>query len=426
MNRFSKIWGGNSLDSNKLTRDSMVTFHDLAIRRENDAEALVGRTDINRYVIIPDIGARIIERLRQKKTAADIERELLAEDPEPVDVMGFIEELLYDYEFIHRIDGVIVSPPAERKGHFDWIPSRLGSIWFHPKVYVCAASLLLLTIGWIAFHPSYLPTVPDFFVLHSLSLNITLALAIAWILLFVHELAHVTAARSLGVICRIGLGHRFVFPVAETDMTGIILTPREHRYRAYLAGMLVDAVLFSAGVWIQVFHHGGWFALDPQSMGIIRMVHFHLLQLLLFQFLFFMKTDLYYVITTCWRVEHLLEHTHVFLRRLIRKPRTMDQEDWGNVPEREKRLIYGYAGFFLIGMALSFLWFIRYYVPLAYSFCMAAADRLREFPVGSWPWADALLLLVMCLVPFGVLGYSWLAKLRRMRVGKEVRTHEEN
>jgi hypothetical protein len=47
----------------------------------------------------------------------------------------------------------------------------------------------------------------------------------------VHELAHLAAARSLGVPARIGLSTRLFYLVAQTDVSGIWAAPRRARYR---------------------------------------------------------------------------------------------------------------------------------------------------------------------------------------------------
>lgn len=406
----------------KLTKHSVVTLHDLAIRRENDDELLVGRTDTSRYALVPNVGADIIERLGKKETIAEIEQALLADDPEPVDVIGFVEELIYEYKFVHRIDNAVVSERALEKGHFSWIPPFAGNILFQPQSFIIAAALLILAIGLLILYPAFFPTYQDFYVSSSLTLNMTFALAIAWVLLFIHELAHVTAARSLEVACRLGIGHRYVFPVAETDMTNIVLVPRRDRYRAYLAGMLIDVVWFAVGVWIQAFHQWGILTLDQQTIVLIRMVHIHVLHILLFQFLIFMKTDLYYVITTLLRCERLLEHTYLYIRLLARFTRNTDVEDWKTVQEREKKIIYGYVWFVVGGLALTLIWFIRYYIPLVFQFCAVVADRLSAYPVWSWSYLDALLLLVMSLLPLGVLSFSWFARMKALlRKGGEKR-----
>ncbi|PFR59498.1 hypothetical protein COK29_29740, partial [Bacillus cereus] len=59
------------------------------------------------------------------------------------------------------------------------------------------------------------------------------------------------SARSLKIGSRIGLSHRLVFMVAETDMSNIVLIPPQKRFRAYLAGMAWDGALLGIGIWVQ-------------------------------------------------------------------------------------------------------------------------------------------------------------------------------
>ena len=58
--------------------------------------------------------------------------------------------------------------------------------------------------------------------------------------IFVHELAHLIAARAVGVNSRMGISHRLWYLVAETDLTGLWSVTRNQRYLPMLAGMIVD------------------------------------------------------------------------------------------------------------------------------------------------------------------------------------------
>lgn len=97
-------------------------------------------------------------------------------------------------------------------------------------------------------NPSFIPRHTDVFVSTSVTISIITTTAIGWFLLYLHEFGHLLAAKSIGIKSRIGLGHRLVFPVAETDMSNIVLLPHKRRYRALLAGMAWDGALFGIGV----------------------------------------------------------------------------------------------------------------------------------------------------------------------------------
>ncbi|WP_261301761.1 hypothetical protein [Paenibacillus andongensis] len=73
--------------------------------------------------------------------------------------------------------------------------------------------------------------------------------------------------------------------------------------------MCWDIVFLSAGVWLEWLHDLQLIVMNENALQTIRLINCHLTALILFQFLFFMKTDLYYVFTNVFRCPNLLEHT---------------------------------------------------------------------------------------------------------------------
>src|SRR5205823_1988045 len=76
--------------------------------------------------------------------------------------------------------------------------------------------------------------------------------------LYLHELAHLLAARACGVPARIRPGRRLWFIVAETDMTGIWLASKRQRYLAFLAGPLADVVSAAVLLVLLWAQRHGW------------------------------------------------------------------------------------------------------------------------------------------------------------------------
>jgi hypothetical protein len=60
---------------------------------------------------------------------------------------------------------------------------------------------------------------------------------------------------------------RGIFPVLETDLTGLWALPPERRYGPFLAGMAVDGVVLFAAVAPRFAWSRGWIDLSP---GLIR------------------------------------------------------------------------------------------------------------------------------------------------------------
>ncbi|PYI55767.1 M50 family metallopeptidase [Paenibacillus flagellatus] len=404
--------------SAKLGKDSVLVLHELAMRAESEEEYVVGRTDVGVFVAIPRVGWEALELIRAGHTIRSAESLLAERYGEPVDVQSFVEELTDEYPFVYRIDGRIVHDRASGREPFARLPGRCGRLLFHTPaafaVYAIAAAFVPAAYVW---RPSLLPRTDDFFATSSPAWNVLAAIALCWLLLALHETAHLLAARSLGVRCRFGVGHRLLFPVALTDMSGIVLVPHRLRYAAYLAGMFTDVALLAAGTALLVLHDAGALPLGETGNRIVRMAAFHLLQLLLFQFLFFMKTDLYYVFTTFCRCDRLLEHTRLRIAVLFRRRDDRLRESWANVPAREKTIIAGYVWFYVIGVAAALAWVGLVQLPIALRFILDTARSLEGFPLLSAHAAVRVMLLAACLLPFSVLIGSWCRSIVRRKGG---------
>jgi putative peptide zinc metalloprotease protein len=406
-----------------LTKDSLVELHELASRRENKEEILIGRPDIGKFIVLPNLGADIIRWLGEGETIRQIEQRLPMDGAysESVEVHEFVQTLMIDYAFIFRVDGIIVNEKNINRGHFSWVPVQAAQHLFGRPAIFLYGLIGVIAALIVTGHPSYLPGYQDVFLSKSLSVSLLFTTAITWALLFLHEFAHLLAARTLGVICRIGTGHRMIFPVAETDMTGIVLIPHARRYRAYMAGMLWDIVFFSLTIELQWLLERHAISLSTGTVDVIRMVSFNLLNLLIFQFMFFMKTDIYYVVTTFIRCENLLEHTLLYLKSKFRKLSSHEQEEWEAVSGREKQLIRWYSGFYLLGSVLIAAWFASVLAPLMAIFISRWFEAVTEGPLISWHSLDCLSLLSVLLLPLGIWIRSWI---RTSFSGKEVKRNE--
>jgi putative peptide zinc metalloprotease protein len=396
-----------------LTKESRIELHPLEHRIESDEEVLVGRSDISHFIMIPHVGWEVLELLRQGKTIDQIEEELSAAYHEPVEVLEFVQELVAEHPFIYRLDGQVLNEAVSSKEHFTWIPASLGRVLFHPVGWGIYALLLAFCLIVFVLDPQYVPSSSDFFASSSLTVNIIAALGISWLVLFVHELAHLTAAKSLGIGCRLGMGHRLVFPVAETDMSNIVLLPHRSRYRAYLAGLCSDTVFLSACMGIQLLTNAGWLELGSSALLTVRMISFHVMNLMLFQLLFFMKTDLYYVVTTYLRCERLMEQTMLFWQRRFGR-----EAEWAEVPPRDKKLVYVYAWFYALGIGVTLVWFALIQVPVMYRFLGELVRAVSMAPLWSWSFAEGLLALGLVAFPVVVLIWSWTRSFRLRKGGE--------
>ncbi|HEU4963740.1 MAG TPA: PqqD family protein [Bacilli bacterium] len=386
----------------------MLKMHPLQSRKESDDEILIGRPDLSNYIILPEIGVEIIEMLDGGQSIEQVEQEMEERFGEPVDVLSFAQDLVVDYQFVHTVDGETVNPSVERKDHFPWITERVGQFFFNKIAYVIYALVFLSGLGLTIWHGSLFPVYSDIFISSSVTVSLVSAFVVGWLFLFLHELAHLMAARSLGIGSRLGLSHRLVFMVAETNMSNIVTVEPKRRHRAFLAGMAWDATFFGIGVWLQFAHDLGWFALPVTVLAVIKMINVTLLMSMAFQFMFFMQTDMYYVFAALFNCNNLLANTRLYLRKFYRKHTPEEAEEWESVAMREKKVIRWYAWFCVLGFLWAVAFFALYTLRQAIEFITRTVDEMVGHAVFSAAFLDGVLLILLTLVPFGIVVWSWI------------------
>lgn len=146
--------------------------------------------------------------------------------------------------------------------------------------FFCIGAGLFLTV----IDPSLLPT-PEILVFKQ---NLTLMSIGLYLLIFpavfLHEMAHLIAARAAGVPARLSISHRLWVLVAQT---GIWLASKRQRLLAVLAGSLLDATVSALLIMLLFAQQRSWINLFPAVVLFCRIALFTYLIRLLWQCYFF-------------------------------------------------------------------------------------------------------------------------------------------
>ncbi|WP_232696473.1 PqqD family protein [Brevibacillus daliensis] len=402
-----------------LTGDSILKMHQLVRRVENEEEILIGRADISNYIVLPAIGVEIVDMLDEGKSINEVAVIMEERLGEPVDVLDFAQDLIGSYQFVHMVDGEVVNELVPVVDHLSWIKERTGQFFFNRVTFGFYGLIFLAGLTICISTGKYVPVFSDIFVSSSVTVSVLVSFVTTWVFLFFHELAHLMAARSLGIGSRIGLSHRLVFAVAETNMSNIVLIEPERRYKAFVAGMSWDAMFWGIGVILLFAHDAGWMSLMPALQAFIRMINVILLMALAFQFMVFMQTDVYYMLATKFRCTNLMVNTRLFLREKYRFLTQEEREEWEYVADHEKRVIRWYSWVYLIGSVWGIWFFAQYQLRMALDFIWKIADDMKNASLGSWEFWDGILLILLVLVPFLIVGWSWIRAYRQRRSERE-------
>jgi hypothetical protein len=199
--------------------------------------------------------------------------------------------------------------------------------------------------------PGLVPSYHDLFFTNYFSLIELVLLAGAVPLVLLHEVYHGLAARRLGLRSRLRVSQRFYYIVMETAIDGLVTVPRSKRYLPILAGMLADAVALAAFIVAAELSRGPGGALSFAGRLCLAFA-FAIVLRLAWQFFFYVRTDLYVLITTVLGCVDL--HTTAVrmlanrVRRLLRvRNRVADESDWHPADRRAARwyswlIVFGY------------------------------------------------------------------------------------
>jgi hypothetical protein len=244
-----------------------------------------------------------------------------------------------------------------------------------------------------------LPSAQSALVFPSIIANAIILALVGYGLVFLHECAHVLAARAHGCASTLNISNRLCFPIARTDMTSVRTLPRKQRYDPYLAGITWDMGLLLVCTILRTLNLGG---LWPAAITYL------LLSSLIFQCALFMHTDIYFVIDNWLCLDHLMQDTQRWIANTVRRIFRRDEYyDLSAIPARDMRHIRWYANFYVLGIfvALAELLFIA--LPLLSQLARQTLIGLQAGPRQIAFWDGLAFLLLVLLNVLLLLYVGW-------------------
>jgi putative peptide zinc metalloprotease protein len=394
---------------------SRVCFRPLTFRQEGP-EYVVGCRENSVYLSVPAVGVDVIRMLDAGATIEEVEQKFASLPPdERPDVREFVGTLA-EVGLVAELDGrpVAYEAPEEQEATGVTIlrglrGERVRWMWGRPALVLHAVAFVAVLV-LLALHPSYFPLSRDFFVLPWLSLNTVLVALTSVAFLLVHEMAHVTAARAMGVDGRINVGRRLWVPVAQTNLGEIWELPRGSRMVVYLAGIIVNTWIFLACLVIVML-------IGPSPVQRwLRLVMIFEFYGVASQFVFFVKTDLHYVLADLFYARNLMEQSREYLEGVAGKviPGLCPPPDLSGLPALERRFIRVYGWASVAGLLVAVALFFGYALPFAVRSIGVSVVTL--FTAHSLDrTVDSVLTLILFGGNLGLVGYVlWRDHLRRM------------
>jgi hypothetical protein len=334
-----------SVDDARYASDRALAIHPLVYFADGE-EVTIGRADTDSYAIFPPDGAELVRRLAGGATPDEAARWYESEFGEATDVEHVLAAL-DELGFIRR-DG---EPPADVR-RVRW--QRLGRAAFSPVAWAGYFAIIMWAIVVMARTPALVPDYNDIFFTGYYSLVELGLFAGSVPLILLHESFHALAGRRLGLQSRLRFSQRFYYLVVETGIDGLVAVPRRKRYLPILAGMLIDTVAVAALIIAAGLSREADGACSFAGRLCLAFA-FAVVLRLAWQFFFYLRTDLYVLITTVLGCVDL--HTTAMqllfnrVKRLLGlNSRLADESDWH---PRDRRVARWYSYLILCGYLTS-------------------------------------------------------------------------
>lgn len=390
---------------------------------ERDGAWVVGNEDTGTFAQMPPVGVAVVRAL-QKEPDVDRARALLRDEHQrDVDVAAFVRSIAPG-GFVAKINGLSLPaaelPPRKRKLFEGIAPEKLS--WLRTPAYWWACILPFgAALGAMLGDPFYRPSWRDFLVSEIYTVVGLALFAITTLLVLKHELGHVLMARALGSRASLGLGTRLAYIVVETDASNLWVLSRRDRMKVYAAGMATDIFVISVGTILLALGHEGLVPAlaNATFVAVTKMVIVMSLAMVLFQFFFQVRTDIYYIIAHGLDCRNLYGDARQWLRCrfawLVPRWRRVPEPD---VPPREMRYVRAYGLLHFVGVGVFFAYFFGLIVPTmlhVYGHAITTVWKAIVAP-GTAPLLvviDSAAFFIVHAAYFGIVGYlSWRDRKR--------------
>lgn len=389
----------------KIKNKSMIYAEGLVWQKAGSGKIYLGSKDTGKYLLTKPFWRHIVDILEKPQRIEAIARKMAQRAKRSIPEERAIHKvkimilLMTKHGLIKKIDHISFGRDENRL-----LPRGTKPLWlkffFHKLLLTIYVFLACLGLMMIIFSRYGLPKYADFFWHERLSISLLTFFIFSWIFGIMHELVHYWTAASQGIRAKIRLSYRLNFLVFETYNPDIFSVPKFWRLVIYLSGMVFDLILVFIFYLII-------FLFPNQNLEIIH--QFILIQWLTFlwQFLFFTRTDFYFVIKELVGVENLYTYAIKKIYSLITR-----QPFDHYLTRREIFFVNIYTFFFFSGTMFAIVRYSLYHLPITLKLATSGIGSLYlgYIESNSTEFLDGLIIISIQILAVTLLIYEVLKK----------------
>ncbi|UII56733.1 PqqD family protein [Cytobacillus spongiae] len=388
----------------EINLNTVVDCSHLSIQPDGD-EYTIGDPHTGEFLRVPEVAVDVIKLLDGHSTITEATDILKKKYDDDIDVLDFASTLL-EYKLVLSIDGEVLNPQVKRE------PSRvlvqLGRFFYSSPALILYSISFFIIIFLLFTQPKLTPHYKDIFVFQAIGLSTLNLMVVSYLLIAIHEFGHVLAAAKEQVISRVRLNLRMVFLVAETDMTGLWSRPKSKRYVPYLAGMAWDVVIILACLLMQLYSSNQLVIDYAKLIVYICIVKF------IWQFIIYLRTDMYYVVSNWKNTSALHENGIMYLRKKFLKKET---PLWNDLPKYEQKNAVWFGYLYLVGAFVAAGQFLLFRLPPSIYGITIVIKNVVANDFYSYYFWDSIIVLGVTLIQLvtWLLGFRTLWRERKER-----------
>lgn len=391
-------------------------------RVDEGDDVLIGRAESSAYLSVSRDIVALLEWLADGRSLAETMELYEARYGDAEGVPETVKALA-ERGFLRPTDGLDrlrpeVGATASDRVQGPWRSVLNAAAFFYGPFGLALQASVLVCAGLALWSdPGLIPGLRALFFERHVTLISLAVIALSLGTLAFHELAHMGATWRRGVRPHLGVGHRLWMPVAETDLSGLWSLPRRQRFLPILAGPLADAVFCGVVVLLLFARRSGWVGYGELTRTVLEAIFMISVLRILWQCLLFVRTDFYYALAHLFRCRNLMADTEAYLAGLARSVlRRMPGPDLSRLSRRERLVVRGFSGLWVLGRLLALAFLAAVQIPLLIHFVTLFA-RTVTTAGGADPYRvfDTLVMALFVLSTNG-LGFGlWLRNLFRRR-----------